>query len=619
MPMSEIVLIASGDSFERYGKQLQNRLPSPEKLSIVSAYMENAVTYAKTSLPADTVVLIARGNTAKLLKSAHLSVPVVTVSVTDNDLISSIERAKELYGVQDHQIAYIGLEDVLQPVRGFLKRLNMNIRLYRVESIQDIEYSVQRAKREQTQVVIGGISTQKAAEKFGLHSVLLETSLQALQEAYDRALEVQKALLVRERKLQERLILLNATSDCIVGINEKGRISLMNTATQRLFQCSEADFQNKPYKKLFPEIIQVSINRIFHSGKPITGQTVKIQGTDCTVDLYPVQVKEKIQGVMVTIRRGHSPWVIQPFPQTDSNPGLLPGNHPSYKTALSQAMLYAKSELPVCLTGETGAGRQTMARLIHNESSRSEGVFWAQFGQRLSKEDLLSAAGGTLYIRHPESLTEETQIWLTEALTHGYLTAENGSHQNASFRLIVGTETSLQPYLLPELYYLLQTVTIFLPPLRQRETDVWECFLYDWKMFWEEQKQKAPELPNGTRQLLLTWKWPGNLLELKGFCIRLGYLAMQFPLSLELLKECLNDHGEELRKDEENREYAPVEMHQETTAKGFVIRGKLVTYEELLALQRHFQGNKTALAKHLGISRSTLWRYLSTVEQDENL
>ena len=70
--MSNIVLITAGSSIAHYAEMLRKTLPAPENLSIVNCYMEEAVNYARNQLPSDTDVLIARGNTAKLLKAAHL-------------------------------------------------------------------------------------------------------------------------------------------------------------------------------------------------------------------------------------------------------------------------------------------------------------------------------------------------------------------------------------------------------------------------------------------------------------------------------------------------------------------------------------------------------------------
>ena len=140
--MSKIVLISSGPSIAHYGLLLQKSLPDPGNFLIVDVYMEDALDYIRRNLPQDTDVIIARGNTAKLLKSAHLAVPVVTIPISDSELIASIKQARDLYKQTDSHIAYLGIEDVIQSVRGFLEVFHCHIRLYTINSSDDIVSSL---------------------------------------------------------------------------------------------------------------------------------------------------------------------------------------------------------------------------------------------------------------------------------------------------------------------------------------------------------------------------------------------------------------------------------------------------------------------------------------------
>lgn len=268
--MSNIVLITAGSSIAHYAEMLRKTLPTPENLSIVNCYMEEAVDYARNQLPSDTDVLIARGNTAKLLKAAHLSIPIVTIPIRDSELIQSIKSAKEAYNAKGTSIAYLGIEDVLQSVREFLNLMHCKIRLYPINSSQDIRTGIQRAKREGVKVVIGGIYTQQLAAEAGLDCILLESSLASVKEAYERALEVQRGFILQRKKGQERTLILNSITDGILSINETGRVTVCNPAAETYFDSSSAYLCGKSFAPLFPQSEKELIQKCLTLGQSVT-------------------------------------------------------------------------------------------------------------------------------------------------------------------------------------------------------------------------------------------------------------------------------------------------------------------------------------------------------------
>ena len=196
--MATILLIASGTSMTRLAEQFRNTLAFPETLSIISACMEEARDYVRRELPEDVDVIIARGNTAKVLKNARISIPVVSIPVRDIELIQSVTEASRLYG-KDAPIAYIGLEDTIRSVREFLKQIHENLLFYAVESSQDIRTCILQAKKARAAAVIGGVRTQELARQQGLDAVCLESSVESIREAYERAMELQKGVQLQNR------------------------------------------------------------------------------------------------------------------------------------------------------------------------------------------------------------------------------------------------------------------------------------------------------------------------------------------------------------------------------------------------------------------------------------
>ena len=621
--MSNIILMASGDSIAYWGKQLQKELAGSEHLSIVMAYMEQAVEYARHSLPDDADVIIARGNTAKLLKASKLSIPVVTIPIRDFELIQSLETAKKLYGEKDAQIAYIGMEDVIHSVSNFLDLLHRKIKLYSVESSRDIYESIIRAKREKVSIVIGGIYTKILAEENGLKCVLLESSLPSLKEAYDRALEVRKGVYLQRKKLQERITMMNAITEGIVGINEKGRITIYNTSAEIFFQIPSADVLNKSYSSLFEDSEKSIINRMLLYGDEVIDHTTVIHGSEFILDFHPVTIQKKNKGIIISLRQyrasGKQPAsVVQETMDSGSEPyqfsGLV-GEHPAFLTAKSMAVTYAACPLPVLLIGENGTGKTAFARCIHYSGPRQKELFLIRDGELLTSEDFLSVHRGTLYIRNIENISPHMSATLIDLLeTHSILLPDH-NRRPVDVRIIAGSSANLSQILAPRLYYNLNTFILPLPALRQRDGDCGLLFSFFLEAYNRiHNKNCIP--PDNVDEILNTCTWTGNIQQLKNLCQRLVCLNTGI-LTGDSLKTNLDDSVYYFHLIQNQFSISDCSIASSVKKEGFVINKQLVTYDELKALDKFYQGHKGMLAQRLGISRSTLWRYFKLMDEEK--
>lgn len=619
--MSKIVLIAPGPSITHYGLMLQKSIAHPEDLLIINACMEDALDYVRSQLPKDVDVIIARGNTAALLKSAHLSVPIVTIPIHDSELIHSVYTAKELYQQEDSRIAYLGLDDVIQSVRGFLDILHCNIRLYPINSSEDIRKRIKQAKREQIHVVIGGVSTQKAALEAGLHSVLLESSLSSVKEAYERALEVQKGFILQRKKIQEREILLNSITDGILSINEKGRLTVCNPAAEQFLNVVSASVIGKSYTSLFAQTEKELIQQSLISGRLVADHIFSIREQPFSLSIHPVSIGDSRKGMILTIRPSRNQNV---FPVSAADHRLLPdapsffdltGSHPLFRQAVSYGLHYAKSSDPVLIIGEAGTGKETLARCIHQAGERSSNLFLSREASLLTPEDLLAAHHGTLYIRSGQNLSPLMQEQLTDLLITGSMIIDNHTRQELNIRLIIGAEADLSSILTPRFYYFVNSLILPVPALRQRREDIpglAEHMLTQLNQQYQKHCQFAPEFLHQLKD----YAWPGNLRQLESYLRRLVVLS-----SGETILSSFHESG----SPDDSGFYAFLNRTESTPAfcqlpstgkeePGFMIKGRKYTCSELQELDRYYQGKKGLIAEKLGISRSTLWRYYKAME-----
>ena len=315
-------------------------------------------------------------------------------------------------------------------------------------------------------------------------------------------------------------------------------------------------------------------------------------------------------------------------------PGLI-GQSAGMQRVLELVGRVADSETSVLIQGETGTGKELVARLIHASSKRRDGPFVAVncaavphalieselFGHargaftdaRAQRTGLfLEASGGTLFLDEVGELPLETQPKLLRALQERTVrpVGSNGE-QPFDVRLVAATNRDLEFEVFEkrfreDLYYRINVVTVELPPLRNRGTDVLALTQHFLGRF-AERTGKAPlTIAPSTAEKLLAYAWPGNVRELEN-CLERGVTLARFD---QLTVDDLPD---------KIRNFKPT---------SFVVAAddptEVVTLEEL---ERRYiarvlslvGGNKSQAAQMLGVDRRTLYRKLARYQGTASL
>jgi DNA-binding NtrC family response regulator len=213
--------------------------------------------------------------------------------------------------------------------------------------------------------------------------------------------------------------------------------------------------------------------------------------------------------------------------------GTLVGEAPAFLKAVAQLPAAARSDAAVLITGETGTGKERVARAIHQLSDRAPLPFVAVSCGSLTDsplEDelsrLLTQAGkGTLFLDEVEALTERGQMTLLRVVQDRSFNAPDSStEQHVSARFVAATSADLWPRVQagtfrPDLYYRLCVFSIALPSLRERKDDILPLALH----FLSKHAggdSTAPTLTAAARAALSGFDWPGNVRELENAMLR---------------------------------------------------------------------------------------------------
>jgi two-component system C4-dicarboxylate transport response regulator DctD len=215
--------------------------------------------------------------------------------------------------------------------------------------------------------------------------------------------------------------------------------------------------------------------------------------------------------------------------------------HCSMIKQLKQNLLkFAPMDIPVLIYGETGTGKELVARCLHDYSDRSQGPFvtlnCAAIPDHLAEAELFGyvkgaftdasssrigklefANGGSLFLDEIESLQLSIQAKLLRVLQDGVITPLGSNKEvNTNFRIISASKEALRNHtsFRQDLYFRLQVGECHIPPLRQRKEDILILFEYFFRKNCESFTVTYSPLSHATEQSLLSYEWPGNIREL---------------------------------------------------------------------------------------------------------
>ena len=271
------------------------------------------------------------------------------------------------------------------------------------------------------------------------------------------------------------------------------------------------------------------------------------------------------------------------------------GNSPSLNHALDVALQVAPTDLSVLIVGESGVGKEVIPRVIHDCSPRRRGKYFAincgsipegtidseLFGH--VKGSFTGAIGdspgyfgaadkGTLFLDEVGELPLATQARLLRVLETGeYIPVGATDVRKTDVRVVAATNVNMQRAISEgrfreDLYYRLNSIPIHMPPLRERGDDIPLLFRFFAMQMAEKYKMEKVVLTDGARTMLMKYKWPGNIRQLKNVTEQISILSPQRDITPEVLSEfipqdmettqlvSMNHHGDSDHSFESERE-----------------------------------------------------------------
>ncbi len=319
-------------------------------------------------------------------------------------------------------------------------------------------------------------------------------------------------------------------------------------------------------------------------------------------------------------------------------------------------------DVPVLILGESGSGKELVARAIHNESPRRSGPFHAVnagvltpelvaselfghakgafTGATTSKKGYFeSADGGTLFLDEISTMRLETQIDLLRVIETQTFTRVGGTAPiRSNVRILAAANVDLRRHIRantfrPDLYYRLSVFPLALPPLRKRRKDIPVLAEYFRQRFVAEFNRPVVGFDQGALRRLRAYDWPGNVRELSNVVIRLVIAARDQMVTESEVIDALHHTAldpqtqtagtvasdpdalaesvyDDARGDTPMRPASPESPEVDGSDAAGITAGRTIIDVErdlIVATLEQTRGNRTKAAKLLGISRKSLY------------
>lgn len=657
--MGKIVLIAPGEEIARYGHQLKKSMNDPNHFIIINAHMEDAVIKARALIEkGDIDVIISRGTTGKLLERANLNIPCTMIPVGEHEVLECIQKARKITGLANPHLGFLDFDNYITPLIPFLSALNIIINEYTLHNSEEIPELIRQAKKDKCDILIGGKLCFDEAQKRQMPSVFMGSSLDSLRLAYRHARKLQQAINLERQKAQEQKTILDTVTDAIISVTENGIIKLVNRKAESILKSTATNIIGKHISAFLNQEEQKTVEVVLQTGEESISKVWQLSESQYAVHIVPIWTSRNISGALISLLEVKTLQTLETNVRIDlQKKGNIAyytfdeiiGESPQILEAINISRNFARMQSNVLIIGETGTGKELFAQSIHNASSRCTGPFVAVncgaipaelveselFGyssgaftgaKKGGKAGLFELAhNGTIFLDEISEMSLSAQVKLLRVIQERQV-RRIGSDTiiPIDVRIIAACNVNLYEQVQKgtfrqDLYYRLSILVVKLPPLRDREGDI-PLLASRFLRSYNHQFGRESVLSEAACRELEQHDWSGNIRQLRNFCERLAAINTLPVIESSFIRKQYEDsfHFSSGSPSPYVQTGETSEMQANKNEKvaqiQIMIKGHLYSSNDILVLLERCHGNRSQLAEALGISRTTLWKYLKQLE-----
>ncbi|WP_214000195.1 transcriptional regulator TyrR [Arsukibacterium sp.] len=378
------------------------------------------------------------------------------------------------------------------------------------------------------------------------------------------------AFLPSEREHNELTTLLKTLPDGLIAIDIKANVTVINDAALEALSVAQQDIQGQSLQGM---VKGFNFQRWLESDE-VLAQTrrFEIHGKRFIADILPVMVPDEtgheiLAGAVINLksesRLGQHMVAFKKGDQESFN--TLQANSNLMRKVVREAKKMAQLDAPILIMGETGTGKELLARACHAAGSRAAKPFLAvncaSLPDNVAESELFGygsnafsgssegkkgifeqANGGSVFLDEVGEMSTQLQTKLIRFLQDGsFRRVADENEVKVDVRVICTTQKDL-PGMVQEgrfredLFYRLNVLTLTLPPLRERKQDVVPLAEFFIARFAARLGRKAPRLTESCSQFLQQYPWPGNVRQLENALYRAVTLLDGYELEKDHLQ-----------------------------------------------------------------------------------
>jgi propionate catabolism operon transcriptional regulator len=601
------------------------------RIEVVDGSFDQALAIAHDRVARGTVdAFVSAGANAALLRR-HLHAPVATIPLGGFDILQALIRARQ----HTRRVGIVMYGQIIPELEAVKGLLNIGIEQHAYTTPAEARARIATLQAAGVGVVVGSSLVVEAAAEAGLQGILAY-SLASIRQGFDHALELARVARLEAGRYEQLNAVLQHLQDAVLAVDAQGTVTAANPAMQQALGLPATPLPGRRLDEL-PADLELQPLLL---GAAADRGVLRLAGRDWVADRRPIVERGAVAGATLTLYDAGSIHEAdsrlrsqQRRRQVSGSRGArwrfedLLGRDAAFVRTLDTARRYARTELSILIRGDSGTGKELLAQAIHQASARAarpfvaincaalpEGLLESElFGheegaftgaRRGGQRGLFEAAHtGTLFLDEIGDMPLALQTRLLRALQEREVQRLGAAGSiPVDVRVIAATHQPLDDMLRrqrfrADLFHRLDTLRLTLPPLRDRRGDIVllaQALLADalrrHRSTVPAQTLLAPLLPHLER-----YSWPGNVRELGNVMERLAVFALQATRVQDL---DLADFALECPGLFDGTPLSPAT----TSAQDRAERARR-------ALAAHGD-SATRAAQHLGISRSTLWRWL---------
>lgn len=542
--------------------------------------------------------IISRGGTAMLIRQVT-DLPVVDIHLSVYDVLSAMKLAEnysDLYAI-------VGFPSITEPAHTLCDLLGYHLDILTVHSADEVPQILERLEQDGYRMVVCDMVTHTAARQMGLDAFLITSGVESLHTAIDQAVNISQWF---QRLRQENLFLRSITQD------QNGRVVVLEHDGAVFYSSptKPAEGLLKALRERLREVPSAGSLKFYHTERDqlyrITAQTLLMDDERYSL-FYCVPSRIPLHSQwgrgLRSMNRGECEYLFMTsFYSISGAMGTLD----------SEIRTLAAVRQPVMIRGEAGTGKEQIARYLYLHSPLANKPFVLVNCELMTEKSWdfllghdnspLNATGNTVYFQNFESLPETRGPELLAAIL------ETGLARRVRLLFsFVCRDGEPVPDMMRRFSTRLGCLTLNLPSLRSRSDEIPSlASLYLSNLKIELGKQISGFEPRAI-EMLRQYDWPNNYTQFKHVLRTLATLTASTYIRSNAVAELL--------AKERSLRLSPV-----PAAASLDIE---CTLEEIIggvvqqAVAAH-NGNRAAAARQLGISRTTLWRYLNKNEGDDH-